>query len=211
MTNQERKIIEQIKQNDLSTSYDLLTVNHSFLSSLYHKLHIAGYYYEEFLSISYVALIKAAQHADLNKLDYFLGYWKKYILHEYLLEKMRVEYKFSVTVAEYSDAKKNSVDIIESFYQKNNREGLVINDSYESVYYGELRKRLWVAISNTLTEENTYILWEIFNKERSMASIAREIGIGTDRVRRRKLRSLNKLRDNEVIQQLARDFYGIPI
>lgn len=76
MTNQERKIIEQIKQNDLSASYDLLTVNHSFLSSLYHKLHIAGYYYEEFLSISYVALIKAAQHADLNKLDYFLGYWK---------------------------------------------------------------------------------------------------------------------------------------
>lgn len=67
MTNQERKIIEQIKQNDLSASYDLLTVNHSFLSSLYHKLHIAGYYYEEFLSISYVALIKAAQHADLNK------------------------------------------------------------------------------------------------------------------------------------------------
>lgn len=189
----------------------MLTVNHSFLSSLYHKLHIAGYYYEEFLSISYVALIKAAQHADLNKLDYFLGYWKKYILHEYLLEKMRVEYKFSVTVADYSDAKKNSIDIIESFYQKNNREGLVINDSYESVYYGELRKRLWLAISTTLTEENTYILWELFNKERSMASIAREIGIGTDRVRRRKLRSLNKLRDNEVIQQLARDFYGIPI
>ena len=26
-----------------------------------------------------------------------------------------------------------------------------------------------------------------------------------------KLRSLNKLRDNEVIRQLARDFYGIPI
>lgn len=51
MTNQERKIIEQIKQNDLSASYDLLTVNHSFLSSLYHKLHIAGYYYEEFLSM----------------------------------------------------------------------------------------------------------------------------------------------------------------
>lgn len=124
---------------------------------------------------------------------------------------MRVEYKFSVTVADYSDAKKNSIDIIESFYQKNNREGLVINDSYESVYYGELRKRLWLAISTTLTEENTYILWELFNKERSMASIAREIGIGTDRVRRRKLRSLNKLRDNEVIQQLARDFYGIPI
>lgn len=37
MTNQERKIIEQIKQNDLSASYDLLTVNHSFLSSLYHN------------------------------------------------------------------------------------------------------------------------------------------------------------------------------
>ena len=74
-----------------------------------------------------------------------------------------------------------------------------------------MRKCLWAAISNTLTEENTYILWEIFNKERSMASIAREIGIGTDRVRRRKLRSFDKLKDNKDIQQLARDFYGIPI
>lgn len=44
-----------------------------------------------------------------------------------------------------------------------------------------------------------------------MASIAREIGIGTDRVRRRKLRSFDKLKDNKDIQQLARDFYGIPI
>jgi hypothetical protein len=211
MTNEEIQLIKEIKQGNLEASYDLLTVNHSFLVNLYRKLHVYGYYYEEFEMICYEALIKAANHADLTKGYCFNAYWKKYILHEYLLEKIQLQYAFSLTTAEYSTAKRDNVDLINNYYRRSTskQEGLIINDVYECVFQAELRKLVWIEVSKTVTNENAYILWELFSKNRTLTSLAQELHIGTDRVRMRKIRSLKKLKENKKLRELAYDYYGI--
>lgn len=211
MTKEEILIIQQIKQGNLDTSYDLLIANRSFLCNLYSQLYIQGYYLEEFFSIAYEALLKAARAMDFGKVEYFRGYWKKYILHEYLLEKLRVKYNFSITVYDYSNDRKNSVDSTQNFAKRFKANLATTKTFAEVTEESELRKALWYEIRNTLTKENAYIIWELFYNNRTMASLARELNIGAERVRKRKLRSLEKLRNNFNIQVLARDYYSMPI
>lgn len=212
MNNLEFKILKEIKQGNFESSYDLLILNRSFLRGLYNKLHIAGYYYEEFEIIAWEALIKAAKNADISKLEYFNGYWKKYILHEYLSEKLQIQYKFSLTISEYSKLKNADKDPIEDFYNKMSPyEGLIIDDNYEDLYHSDLRKVLWAYVQDALTDENAYIIWELFENGRTQISLAKEFGIGAERIRRRKVRSLEKLKNDKNIQALARDYYNIQI
>lgn len=211
MSNEEIKIITEIQHNDLSSSYDLITLNRSFLIGLYRKLHICGYYYEEFEQIAYIALIKAARKVDFQKLTYFNGYWKKYILHEYLQEKLRVQYQFTINIAEYQKCKNSGIDPIDIYYNSPFTEGLIIEDRFEDVYQAELRKILWYEIQNILDDKNAYIIWELFYNQRSMVSLAKELDIGAERIRRRKIRSLDKLKANSKIQAIARDYYSMKI
>lgn len=211
MSNEELKIIKKIQQNDLSTSYDLITRNRSFLYGLYKKLRISGYYYEEFEQIAFIALIKAAQNVDFEKLTYFNGYWKKYILHEFLQEKLRIQYQFSISIADYRKCKYSGKDPIDVYYNNPFHEGLIIEEHFENFYDAELRRILWYEIQRALDETNAYILWELFYKQRSMVSLAHELNIGAERVRRRKVRSLEKLKNNSRIKELARDYYNLHI
>ena len=211
MSNEEIRIINLIQQNDLSMSYDLITRNRSFLYGLYKKLHISGYYYEEFEQIAYIALIKAAQNVDFQKLTYFNGYWKKYILHEYLQEKLRIQYQFTINVADYQRCKREGLDPIEIYYNSPFKEGLIIEDRFEDVYQAEVRKILWYEIQQILDDKNAYIIWEIYYNQRTMVSLAKELEIGAERIRRRKGRSLDKLRANLKIQTIARDYYSMKI
>ena len=207
MNNEEIKIILDIKSGNLESSYDLLIMNRSFLRGMFRKLPIHGYTFEEFVSLSYVALLKAANNADVTKLEYFNGYWKRYILHEYIEEKLRIQYKFSISVSEYQKLKRNQVDGIDSYRNSIIANSFVDNDSYDRVLDSELRKLLWSKVDDALDDVNAYILYEIFSEERTMVSLAEELGIGAERVRRRKVRSLRKLGMDEEIRRLARDFY----
>ena len=56
-----------------------------------------------------------------------------------------------------------------------------------------------------------YIIWELFENGRTQISLAKEFGIGAERIRRRKVRSLEKLKNDKNIQALARDYYNIQI
>lgn len=211
MTNEEKSIITSIKNGDLKTSYGLLEMNRSFLRGLYNKLYICGYYYEEFESLCYVALLKAANKADISKLEYFNGYWKKYILHEYLVEKIQVQYAFSMNTALYQKLRQSNTDVITDYYSTLEYEGLIIDGCYEDLYHKELRRILWVEVQNVLTETNAYIIWSIYSNHRTMVSLAKELGIGVERVRRRKVRSLEKLRNSAIIKSLGRDYYLLDV
>lgn len=211
MCNKELEIIQKMKTGDYSQSYDLLILNRGFLRNLYNKLHIYGYYFDEFMSLSYEALIKAVNNVDASKLTYFNSYWKKYILHEYLLEKLRVQYQFSVHVYDYQKSRDTGVDMYADFIDRTSSIGLVSYDNFEEIYDNELRRMLWYEIRNTLSDTNSYIIWEIYYHNKTMVTLAKELGIGPERVRRRKVRSLEKLRRNPTIQQIAKDYFNMNV
>lgn len=207
MNNVEIRIIREIQLGDLRNSYDLIILNRSFLYGLYKKLYIVGYTFEEFEAISYTALLKAAKRVDFDKLVYLNGYWKKYILHEYLQEKLRLQYQFSITINEYKKCKLNTIDPVKEFYSTSYL--LQTNEFYETAFQADLRRLLWQEIDKILDEKNAYILWEIYYNERTMVSLAEELGIGAERIRRRKIRSFEKLRANKTIQSLAEHYFNI--
>lgn len=208
MTNGEVEIINQIKQGNLSTSYDLLTINRSFLCGEFKRLPTYGYTEDEFHSICYVALIKAAKAADLTKIDYFLGYWRSYIYGELLRERSRLDHYFSLTPESYKKAKLMKLIEEDNFNLYFGDSIACEFDDFEAIYKREIRLLLWKEINDTLTSENASIIYDIFVNNRKMCAIAKEMGIGAERVRRRKVRSLEKLKNNPRIQVLARDFYN---
>lgn len=76
----------------------------------------------------------------------------------------------------------------------------MINDiMYESI---------WGIVDSVLTEKNSYILKQIYVKERTLTSIAKELEIGVERVRQRKIRSLEKLHENLVLRGIYYSYFN---
>ena len=59
---------------------------------------------------------------------------------------------------------------------------------------------IWEIVDADLSEKNAYILRQIYEEGRSLTSLSKELGIGVERVRQRKIRSLNRLRENVVLR-----------
>ena len=67
---------------------------------------------------------------------------------------------------------------------------------------------IWGIVDSVLTEKNSYILKQIYVKERTLTSIAKELEIGVERVRQRKIRSLEKLHENLVLRGIYYSYFN---
>ena len=72
-----------------------------------------------------------------------------------------------------------------------------------------LNDALWQSVRESLNHRDYQILYRYYKKEQNLKQIANEFNLTSEAIRKRKIRSLRKLKENKYLQILAADYYGL--
>lgn len=72
-----------------------------------------------------------------------------------------------------------------------------------------LNDALWQLVRESLNYRDYQILYRYYKKEQSLKQIANDFNLTSEAIRKRKIRSLQKLKGNKYLQILAADYYGL--
>lgn len=72
-----------------------------------------------------------------------------------------------------------------------------------------LNDALWQLVRESLNYRDYQILYKYYKKEQSLKQIANDFNLTSEAIRKRKIRSLQKLKENKYLQILAADYYGL--
>ena len=197
MTTEDKTLVSSAKFGDSDARVKLFQKYNSFVEYCFNIMSMDFNDHDDFQQLCYLALLEALNGYDLDKQTSFLAYWKYYILSEYFQFRLQMRYCMAISRTTYNSLKSfsNINQIILSKYYEIDHyhiEDKCINDvMFESI---------WEIVDADLSEKNAYILRQIYEEGRSLTSLSKELGIGVERVRQRKIRSLNRLRENVVLR-----------
>ncbi len=80
------------------------------------------------------------------------------------------------------------------------------NEAIDKIYKEHSKSELWGIVERYTTEGENEIIREIFINEKTMAAVAREQGIGIERVRQLKEKALRKLKAGKARRELLEKF-----
>ncbi len=80
------------------------------------------------------------------------------------------------------------------------------NEAIDKIYKEHSKSELWGIVERYTTERENEIIREIFINEKTMAAVAREQGIGIERVRQLKEKALRKLKAGKARRELLEKF-----
>ena len=72
-----------------------------------------------------------------------------------------------------------------------------------------LNDALWQSVRESLNHRDYQILYRYYKKEQNLKQIANDFNLTSEAIRKRKIRSLRKLKENKYLQILAADYYGL--
>lgn len=157
----------------------------------------------DFLQIAYIALDTAVKVYKDNSGFPFISYFRKCLLHERYMQKMQISYPFKLNQYSY----KNFLQDECSFVDIASVDIATMDLEFERIEQQMLKQVLWQRISYILSDTNSYILQRRFIHNDTLVQLAAKLNIGSERVRLREKRSLNKLRNDTVICEIARDYF----
>lgn len=205
MKTDDKNLILLAKNGDTGASETLFLKYSKFIEYCYGIMCVDKNDHDDFKQLTYIALVEAIRGFDLSRQTSFIAYWKYYILSEYYQFKLQMHYCTSISRGTYTSLKSfsdiNQI-ILDRLYTQNvyQIDDKCINDiMYESI---------WGIVDSVLTDKNSYILKQIYVKERTLTSIAKELEIGVERVRQRKIRSLEKLHENLVLRGIYYSYFN---
>ena len=158
---------------------------------------------EEYYQTAFLALDDAVRAFSEKSQYSFMSYYRMCIKHRYYLYVLEMKYlvRLNATVTDKSNYK-----YIEKMVETEQADIGELDLSFEQVEYCILADAVWCEVFSSLDYKNAWILQERYLRERTLNSIADELGIGCDRVRRRISRSLNRLRRNQTMKSLAQEY-----
>lgn len=161
----------------------------------------------DFFQLAYIALDTAVKSYDGTDGYSLMAYFRRCLLHEYYTYRLEMQFPLRVSRNAYREHK----SALPAFHLDNGvkQTFTVIDESYDKVEEEMLNDVLWSEVANSLSEENYFVIYERFKGEKTLREIACELQIGSERVRLREQRSLNRLRKNKNIQKLAYDYFEI--
>lgn len=203
-----KELILQVCENK-EPLLELYKLNYGFLYNYASSYFGSQWYMEDFLQLGYLAIEKAVTSylSTENEEKYdFIAFYKMWLHHYFFRFNCLMQKPLKIPTDEFIDAKEK-FNIVE-FLEDNIK--LEAPDNLESQMLNkELHYILCQEMSKVLEPKNYYIMQEVYFKDRSMASVGREIGMSRDAVRKRVLKSLNILKTNKDLQKIAKDYFGL--
>lgn len=213
-------------QNNIAIKYNLERLyfnNKGFIKKIIKHCNINDPELEkELMQIAFFAVYDSAIKFDFNKSNNYLFYLKKWIIHYFYQDLLRMRYSFRITDAAYKEAKKldklatfRAVDL--SYLSSSDVALGITNGSLitylhvEDSFKDDLSKEIWKIVKDNVTPMNYQILIYRFANKMSYKQIGECYGVGKERIRLRVLRSLNKLRNVTELQIIAKDWYNIKV
>lgn len=197
-----RALMEQLWEANLSFTYYKVNTYHKFGNPLLQK--------DDMIQVSYFAMCKAVKAYRPTAGVSFLAYYTKWIVNftyrqELLMHRgyrMPINYK-RLSCLPY---------VVEEDYR--DHDSLVYNlggEIFRRNPTAEVRHAVWTVVCSELDVKNATILFQRFYENKTLEEIGKAYRIGKDRVRRRINRSLQKLKDSDVLRTIAADFYDLDV
>lgn len=215
-------------QNDIAVSYNLERLYNYNLGFICTAINSFGVpvgnveFRKDLLQVSFFAMYDAAIKFDFDKSSNFLTYLKYWLKHYFHMEFMRTQIPFSLSESEYFKIKRlgnlanfrtvdlgylAKKDVIEGIADRS----LFYTFQYEDFHRNTLTQDFWKLVESLLTKTNYEIILLRYKEKLTYSQIGEIYGIGKERVRKRILNSLTRLRHSGKIQIIASDWYGINV
>ena len=187
------------EQWDDDTALELFRMNRGFTGIMVRRYCLNPADVDDYWQMAYLALTDSVRAFDSEKDIFFLSYYKVYLTKYFYNFNFKNQFPFSNNNEDYRDfiTGKKSIDL--------NRFSSIDNYDIEFVDYVIDDERIWNLISEILDDKNYYVIYSYFHDGKNLAEIGRSLGIGRERVRLRKDRSMEKLKKNSKIRDLARE------
>ena len=179
--------------------------NMMFINYMFHKLNVSFSDYDDFLQLAYLALVDTIKYSKFDRYA-FTTYYSRYIHHHYFEYFLQMGFPLRISKECYKDDKETIQNISSIEFHQNLIEAYDVFDEKDSLYCKDL---VWGTIRKNTDELNYYILVKRYVNELSYAKIATSLGMTKEAVRQREIRCLQKLRKNEFLHEIARDFFKI--
>lgn len=161
---------------------------------------------DDFNQLAFIALEKAVNAFNESSKFSFMAYFRRCLVHEYYLFRLEMHFPCKMTNSSYKEVKisDNTIAAIDIC----NVEIHQLDYQFSLVEKRMVADILWSTVTSVLSDKNSFIIKERFIRQRTLLDIGKELGIGAERVRQREKKALAILRVNEVICEIARDYYS---
>lgn len=189
----------------------LYSENLGLLHVIGNELHLSKEDREDFMQLAYLALHDAIKAFSVDSEYSFLSYYRRCLRHTYFL--YRLEMKYPTKLNQYS------IKHAQSLNENNGVESV----SFDSISFpsteGGFKKCedrlicdvIWREINVSLTPINADILYRYYKRNQTYREIGNNYGICINSIRSRIIRSLRILKRSKILQEIAKEYYGIDV
>ena len=200
----EKELICLCKKGDKSSLETLYVNNIKFITKCFHQMSMNNRDFDDFKQLSYFAMLSAVDSFNEQTGFSFRTFWRYYILHEYYQYRRLMFYPVALTRGEYEALR--CTDNIGAFIIQRLCDNS--NPKYDLDTYEYVVNQIWSIVCKVLDSKNAYVICQHFREGRSLKSIAKDLGIHPESVRKRKVRSLERLRHCGALKSVYDTFYG---
>ena len=209
----DNQVIEQVKQGDLNAALQIYNENRGFIQHLGRNVfYVAEQNLNDFEQLAFLAILETTKAYKIGyaEVSTFKALWKKYILKEYFDFRLETQMTMRVSRSTYTKLKATT-GINNSLLQPVKYELDTVKGSnlFIEIEREMLNDALWQLVRESLNHRDYQILYRYYKKEQNLKQIANDFNLTSEAIRKRKIRSLRKLKENKYLQILAADYYGL--
>ena len=207
------QLIERAKQGDLEAALQIFNEHRDYIHFLERSVfYVPLQNYDDFEQLAFLAVIETVKVYKIAYSDRstFKALWRKYILKEYFDFKLETQFSMRVSRSTYSKINA-SIGVYNSILQPINYELDIVKGSnlFLELEKKLLNETLWQIVEETLSYKDYLIILNHFKYEKTLNQIAKEFSVSSEAIRKRKNKSIEKLKVNKYMQLLAEDYYGL--
>lgn len=170
--------------------------------------------YDDFLQLGYLAVRSAVDSYSYRAKYHFISYLKMWLRFYYFRHSLLMHYPFRITKNYYSRLRlSDSLQELQAVNYEFCMSSVVterhLRCAFEVLAYQELRDVLWREVKSLLSAKKYDMVRLRFVKNYTYAQIGAKYGIGKEAVRKALDRIYAILRKNQVIRDLAADYFNI--
>lgn len=204
----ERELILLIKnETNVKDSYHELYIMHTgFVNKYISKYRHNRDSVDDLKQLAFFALVKAVDAYDISSSKSLLAYYRVWLNHFFYRYNLNEQFSGQVHENDKQRLEYYNDNILRTVLEENMLQICRIDKEVEN---NIINACIWKEVRATLSDANYYVIWHHFYYNKTLAQIGRELGIGRERARLRKIRSLGKLSNNDYLRKIAFDLYGI--
>ena len=204
--------VQSVKCGNLRYSADILLDNMDYVIYLRKCFGVDKQYYDDFEQLAYFALLETIRVYNFEYKNTFKSLWRRYVLKQYLDFRLEQVFAIKVSRGTYTQIKK-TIGIENSKLIACHPDTPVEFGAglHFDVDYIVSKKLLWDEVSQNLSRDDFFIVYNFYKNELSLFEISKYLHLSVNTVKQRKYKALKRLRHNVYLQMLGCDYFGLTI